>query len=249
MSDIIKFNFHGDSLDVIQDAGDVWVSVKRVCDVLGVAEQPQYAKLRGNQAATTTIIVAVADDGKNRAMLFISVRSLPLWLATIHPSKVSDGAREKLIAYQREAAEVLADHFLGKRYDLSATNVRLGQLEHDLRDAKNALLLGGGMICGMQREQIRSAKRRAADFYVRAGLALNLRSAFRTIQNGVNNLADWGGAGQRDELLPVGLFTRVLAHLEGEQKKALKVMKIREQPTLPGVGNVVPIKRGRRGSK
>ena len=37
-----------------------------------------------------------------------------MWLATIEPSRVKPEARDSLVAYQREAARVLRDHFLGR---------------------------------------------------------------------------------------------------------------------------------------
>jgi hypothetical protein len=48
-------------------------------------------------------------------MSMIDLDALPMWLATIESSRVAEPAREKLVRYQREAAAVLRDHFLGRR--------------------------------------------------------------------------------------------------------------------------------------
>lgn len=116
MTDLVKFNFRGDELDVIAEAGEAWVSVRRVCDALGIAFSPQRTKLAHDASVSVTMIVTQATgDDQAREIFCVSVRSLPLWLATIHPSKVSPAVRSKLVAYKREAADVLADHFIGRR--------------------------------------------------------------------------------------------------------------------------------------
>jgi len=112
-SNIIHVDFHGDSLECAQRDGRIWVAVRRVCDALGVSVQPQLTKLRDKPWATITMIVTVAEDGKPRETACIDLDSLPMWLATLNPRKVSDEVRGKIELYQRECAKVLRDHFLG----------------------------------------------------------------------------------------------------------------------------------------
>lgn len=47
--------FHGDQLLASKDERGVWVPIKRVCEALGVAEEPQRRKLHGKAWATTTM--------------------------------------------------------------------------------------------------------------------------------------------------------------------------------------------------
>lgn len=116
MSALVKFAFRGDELDVIPAEGTVYVSVRRVCEHLGLGYGSQTQKLHADPSLTVTkLVTQMPGDDQRREILCIDVRSLPLWLATIHPSKVKPAIREKLIAYKREAAEVVADHFLGAR--------------------------------------------------------------------------------------------------------------------------------------
>lgn len=107
-----KIPFHGDTLEATGDGE--WAAVKRICENLGIAPQSQSAKLKKKAWATTTMIVAVAEDGKSREIFCVHRDSFAMWLATIEPSKVRPEIREKLIAYQKEAAEVLAAHFSGR---------------------------------------------------------------------------------------------------------------------------------------
>jgi hypothetical protein len=111
MSDLIRIPFHGDELWAVERDGKAFVAVKRVCEMLGVAEQSQAAKLKSCAWAVTTMIVAPGPDGKNYEMLGVDLDSFPQWMVTIHASKVAPEARPMLLRLQREAKQVLADHF------------------------------------------------------------------------------------------------------------------------------------------
>ncbi len=122
MSKITKFQFHGDELDVAHvDGGDVAIPLRRLCEVLGVDFSTQLAKLKKSAWATMVMITTVAEDGKNRETACLHRRSIPMWLAGINAEKIREEARPKLLLMQREMADVLADHFLGKRGAPQAT--------------------------------------------------------------------------------------------------------------------------------
>lgn len=123
---LVEVPFHGDTLHAVQDDKGVWVSVRRVCEALGIARESQQAKLKKKGWAVGTFIVLTGPDGKQYENYMLHLDSLPMWLATIETSRVKPGIREKLEVYQREAAKVLARHFLGEpRRDtaLSATDI------------------------------------------------------------------------------------------------------------------------------
>jgi antirepressor protein len=115
MTALVKFAFHGDELDVVMANGVPQIGLRRACEALGVDFASQLVKLQDDPAATVGMIPMVGADRRTRDIVCIDLRSMPLWLATIHPSKVRPEVRPKLIAYKRECAEVLADHFLGRR--------------------------------------------------------------------------------------------------------------------------------------
>lgn len=119
MTDVVPFTFDGDELQVAQEGDRVLVVVRRVCEVLGVDANTQQKRLRNDPSVTTVKLTVVAEDGKQREMLCVDHRGFPLWLAKIHPSKVRPELRPKLVRYQREAAEVLAEHFIGPRAGLA----------------------------------------------------------------------------------------------------------------------------------
>lgn len=118
-SAIVPFTFRGDELQVIRLAdGDVGVPLRRLCEAVGVDPDGQLSRLSRTpgQWATTSIMEVVAGDGKVRSVAILARRSIPMWAATLDVSRLaSTEAREKVIAYQDECAEVLAEHFLGAR--------------------------------------------------------------------------------------------------------------------------------------
>ncbi len=113
MSELIRVPFHGDVIEAVQDReGNVWCPVKRICERLGLDPWSQVAKLKEKPWATTGMIPAVAEDGKLREMFCVERECLPMWLATIEASRVGEDVRPLLVLYQKEAAKVLADHFI-----------------------------------------------------------------------------------------------------------------------------------------
>ena len=112
MASLTTVPFHGGVIEAAQDDRGVWVSLRRVCDALGIDVDTQRRKLKNKAWATTVMMTAVAEDGKERAQEFVHLDSLPMWLAGIDTKKVAEGTRAMLVAYQTEAARVLRDHFL-----------------------------------------------------------------------------------------------------------------------------------------
>jgi len=59
------------------------------------------------------MIVTPDARGRDQSHSVIPLRALPMWLATIDVRKVAEAVREKLTAYQLEAADALHRHFFG----------------------------------------------------------------------------------------------------------------------------------------
>jgi hypothetical protein len=135
--------FRGQTLDALRDEdGKVWVSLLRICKLVGVAFTSQRAKLQspGHEWAVMKMIFTTAADGKDRETLMIDLESLPLWLVTINSSKTRVALRPFLLRLQLEAKAVLAAWFLGPEADneelareLAAVKERFAALEHDLQ--------------------------------------------------------------------------------------------------------------------
>jgi P22_AR N-terminal domain len=111
---LVQVTVCDEPIDAGFDGCAVWVSVRRVCDVLAIDYAGQWRKLRGKLWATVAMKSTVAEDGKTRQVFCISHKSLPMWLATIEPTRsTAPDLAKKLARFQVEAAQVLAAHFFG----------------------------------------------------------------------------------------------------------------------------------------
>lgn len=112
-TDLQTVGFAGTELECARVGDDVFVSVKRVCEGLGIDHSAQLRKLNDTHWSTIEHITTVAADGKNRDLAMIDLDTLAMWLATISPAKVSEFARPNVIRYQQECVRVLRRHFFG----------------------------------------------------------------------------------------------------------------------------------------
>jgi hypothetical protein len=111
-----EVSFRDDTIYAIpDDTGEIWVVVKQICESLGVGFGSQLQKLKDHHWSGVTMIVTPDARGREQSHSVIPLRALPMWLATIDVRKVGEGAREKLAAYQLEAADALHRHFFGRR--------------------------------------------------------------------------------------------------------------------------------------
>ncbi|MCP4568986.1 MAG: hypothetical protein GY841_15535 [FCB group bacterium] len=118
MTDIVKFNFYGDELECVKDDEDLWVSVRRMCEPLGIDHDNQRVKLKKKSWARTVLITAHDANNRKQSQFFIHVDSVPMWLATIDEKRVSEHVQLKLIKFQLEAAKALRDHFFDHKISI-----------------------------------------------------------------------------------------------------------------------------------
>lgn len=180
MSEIVKVPFHGDELLASQDAeGRVWVVLKRMCEALGVHETTQARKLKDKAWATTVMMTAVAEDGKNRDVFALDIECVPMWLATIEPKRVSEACREKLVSYQRECARVLRDHFFAAR---SPATLALPSNDNH-RPAQEAFEIAQRALISCGTSAAMAAASVIADVEIHYGVTLaNLRKALPRLE-------------------------------------------------------------------
>jgi hypothetical protein len=153
---ITRINFYGGELEAIKDGENVWVSVRRCCESLGIDADAQQRKLRdtGRAPWACTAMMTVQVGGQGRSLFMLHLDSLPMWLVTIDTGRVSQDIRDLLVRYQKEAAQVLRDHFFGKGRGIT--------LPDNLADA---LLMASEIERDRQRVATEKA---AADEHIRA---------------------------------------------------------------------------------
>lgn len=116
-------DFHGDTLaGIVGDSDETaLVSIRHLCDGIGVDFSSQLQRLRKKSWATVVMITTVGADAKDREMACFPLRQVPMLLASISETKVRPELRDKLVRYQREACEVLARHFVDRKTEAMST--------------------------------------------------------------------------------------------------------------------------------
>jgi len=107
---LIKVTFYGEQLDVVTDNDTQFVSVKTICNFIGIDDKTQITKIKSNPAYEAKLIEAQTAGGIQK-IFCIPLKKLNGWLFTINPNKVKSEIKEKLIKYQNECFEVLHNHF------------------------------------------------------------------------------------------------------------------------------------------
>ncbi len=113
--ELVKVPFYyGDVLDATREGDKVLVSLRRCCDNLGINYAKQLKKLKGKEWACVSLRdMQMPGDNQVRSYAMVDLETLPGWLFSIDARNVAEHVRKKLVRYQREAAAVLAKHFLG----------------------------------------------------------------------------------------------------------------------------------------
>ena len=228
-----RVNVCGADLEACNADGLVHVSVKRVCEALGIDDDAQRVKLQNQPWAATLMIKATAPDGKKYEAFCIELDSLPMWLATIHAGKVKPEARARLVAFQCEAKRVLADHFFG-RMRSADTSTLLALVTEQREQFAMAMAVVQNELAIIRAEQSRSQFntgiigyelaerylariRLIADCWVNQKRARNRRSAIAAIRQNLVAAIGYGGTGKRLAFMPTSL--------RGELDAALTIME------------------------
>ena len=114
-----EVRFNGERITAIRESGKIYVSVKNVCNNLGMNEnqfKTQRDKINNDEFLKVGRKFSPVDTGFGiKETMLLELDYLPIWLAKINPSRFSKELKKQLIEYQLKAKDVLADEFLGKR--------------------------------------------------------------------------------------------------------------------------------------
>jgi hypothetical protein len=252
MSNFEVIRFQSDEIQAIREGEQVWVSVKRVCENLGVAFSSQLQKLRKKRWAVVSMINTTGPDGKTYSAACLALDSVPMWLAGIDERKVREDLRDKLVAYQRECAKVLAEYFGMKRHQ-SASDQALASIHAEmslLRDSQVAVWqavltcrqmiaeLGvGGCISAGRYDQLKKDIKHLADVEVATGKWASEtkdpgKAAVSDIYREMRDAAEWGSKGKPWRELPTAQEPVVRSVLNRRMKDATK-----KKPTPPAGGS------------
>lgn len=109
-----EVEFYGDELTAVRtDDNDVYVSVRHLCDALGLDTQAQTRRIRRHTVMADGFMVAkMATIKGDRPANWLRVDLVPLWLSGLSIGSIeNEDTRSKLERYQRKAAKVLWEAF------------------------------------------------------------------------------------------------------------------------------------------
>jgi hypothetical protein len=110
--------FHGDTIEAFWDEEqqEARVSITSLAQNMGLDGKSQRRKVLAHPVLSKHLIrvmmTRIGGSGESEH-LTIPVRFIPTWLNTIMPSRLRPELRARIMLYQEEAADVLAQHFLG----------------------------------------------------------------------------------------------------------------------------------------
>jgi hypothetical protein len=117
-AEIVKVKFYEDELDVINDGAKVRVALRRACENIGLAFQPQIEKLRARAWACITMIVTHDTTGRAQEAMPETLRTVAIqkWLDGLvhldrrvdllaHLQQLDDLAKETRMSIEKVAAK------------------------------------------------------------------------------------------------------------------------------------------------
>lgn len=114
--------FHGATLVTTLVDGIPHVALRPLCEAIGLDWSAQTRRVSRDavMASTVAVMATVAEDGKRREMTCIPLKMLNGWLFGVDANRVAPEVKDRLIEYQRECYDTLADYWQKG----SATNPR-----------------------------------------------------------------------------------------------------------------------------
>lgn len=126
---------------VVDEAGrqQVYVPLRPICDYLGLDWASQYKRVRRDPVlseVTNSVVITTTefDPSSNRprasAMICLPLKYLNGWLFGVNANRVKNDLRERVIRYQRECYDALAQAFQSPaaRPDASSTLLQVREL-------------------------------------------------------------------------------------------------------------------------
>ncbi len=111
---LVTVAFNGQSILATIVDGKPYVAMKPICDNIGLQWEAQHKRIQRHPVLKSTMSMTdmVAEDGKQREMLCLPLSKLNGWLFGVDVNRVKEEIRPKLIRYQEECFDVLAQHFM-----------------------------------------------------------------------------------------------------------------------------------------
>ncbi len=115
-----QVEFYDDKLTAVRaNDGHIYVSVRQMCDALGLSRQAQMRRINRHDVLSEgiqggAILAPPSSDGRGggrQQANLLRADLVPLWLTGVSAKSVKDEIRPKLQRFQREAAKILWEAF------------------------------------------------------------------------------------------------------------------------------------------
>jgi hypothetical protein len=106
--------FYGHSLRAVRlPDGRIAAVLTDLCAAIGLERTPQARRIRTGEVLSDQLVFAhiAEDDGVTRRMDVLTAWVIPSWLTGIQLSPMAHEKRPAILAFKREAADVLHRHF------------------------------------------------------------------------------------------------------------------------------------------
>lgn len=157
-----EIGFYEDQVIAVKvEGGTVYVPIRPICELIGVAWQPQARKLNSDPilsdvSMSITIRLQTSDSTSRRPqtsdMLCLPLEYLNGWLFGINSNRVKEEIRPKLLQYQRDVYHILYEAF-GRNEVTAAPNPLIDDLI-DSDDPTAVAYRQALAIVNMAREQL-----------------------------------------------------------------------------------------------
>ncbi|WP_081575661.1 phage antirepressor N-terminal domain-containing protein [Chromobacterium haemolyticum] len=138
--------FHGNTLYIIQLAGEAYTPMKPIAEGMGLNWASQFTKLKQRFSAGI-VEIAIPSLGGQQKSLCLALRKLAGWLYTISPNKVRPELRERIRQYQAECDDVLWEYWTKEREAAGAPALQddiADEIRHMLPD--DAVIFSEGRV-------------------------------------------------------------------------------------------------------
>jgi hypothetical protein len=188
--------FYEDQVTAVRlDSGEVFVAVRSICDNLGVAWSSQRRRILRDPVLTEEmrpVTLTVMGTGQQVDTLCLPLKFIPGFLFGMNADRVKPEIRDRLIRYQRECYDVLAEAFLDGRLTtdpdfeaLLAQDTPEAQAVHMaramLRLASIQLVMRGQLDDHEERLEALESQLGDPDRYITPDQAMQLSQAVKTV--------------------------------------------------------------------
>ncbi|QIV87521.1 phage antirepressor N-terminal domain-containing protein [Glutamicibacter mishrai] len=141
MTTLVEIPFHTTTITATNEGGKQFVSLRHMCESIGVDYSAQLKRIKGAPWGTVAVIATVAEDGKRREMSMLERKVMTMWLATIDHRRIeNEDAKAYLALFQNEAADALDAYFHeGGTINPNASAAQLDRLAMTIKAQGEAL--------------------------------------------------------------------------------------------------------------